>query len=287
MRLTVRHETAYAYDKPARRVIESLRLTPRGHNGQFVVNWRIDVDKDCRLQRTIDAFGNTLHNFTVEGPLTGLVVTASGSVETQDTSGVLSGQIERFPPAVFLRETRLTVADAAVRDFAVAVRGNAQNPLDAMHRLMGAISDRLVFDADTTGPGTGASEAFAIGHGVCQDFAHIFIAAARHIDVPARYVSGYFYRNDAENVQPAGHAWAEALVDGLGWVGFDPANGQSPTDAYVRVAVGLDALGAAPIRGAQSGGDGERLTVTVAIANGAAAPGGRGKVSQRQSQSQS
>src|SRR6476660_6451458 len=104
MRLAIRHETAYAYAVPARRAIEAIRLTPRGHNGQFIVNWRIDVDKDCRLQRTADAFGNIVHSFTVEGPLSGLAIVAAGSIETQDTKGVLTGHVERFPPAVFLRE---------------------------------------------------------------------------------------------------------------------------------------------------------------------------------------
>jgi transglutaminase-like putative cysteine protease len=286
MRLTIRHETAYTYATPARRAIETLRLTPRGHNGQFVVSWRIDIDKDCRLQRSADPFGNTLHTFTVEGPLDGLVIVASGSIETQDTSGVLTGQIERFPPQVFLRETDLTVADSAIRGFADSVRANSGDSLlEVMHALTEGVHDRLIYDADATGSGTGAAEAFALGHGVCQDFAHIFIAAARHINVPARYVSGYFYRRDGQNVQTAGHAWAEALIPGLGWVGFDPANGMSPTDAYVRVAVGLDALGASPVRGANYGGGAETMAVTVSIADGAGERKTRAGQWQRQSQS--
>jgi transglutaminase-like putative cysteine protease len=286
MRLTIRHETAYRYAKPARRAIETLRLTPRGHNGQFVVSWRIDVDKDCRLQRATDPFGNTLHSFTVEGPLTGLVIVASGSIETQDMNGVLSGQIERFPPEVFMRETQLTAPDVTIRDFADAVRANAgDNPLDVLHALMGSIRDRLLYDEDATGAGTGASEAFTLGHGVCQDFAHIFIAAARHLEVPARYVSGYLYRPDAQQAEAAGHAWAEALVPRLGWVGFDPTNGISPTDAYVRVAVGLDALGAAPVRGAHYGGEGETLTVTVGVSDSSGSGRNGRRQAQRQTQS--
>jgi transglutaminase-like putative cysteine protease len=285
MRLTIRHETAYAYRKPARHAIETLRLTPRGFNGQFVVRWRVDVDKDCRLQRAIDPFGNTLHTFTVEGPVAGLAIVAAGSIETQNTGGVLSGQIERLPPEVFLRETRLTAADDPIRDFARAVDGNGQSRLDVMHRLMTGIRERLIYDPGVTGAGTGAAEAFALGHGVCQDFAHIFIAAARHIDVPARYVSGYLYRGEGANVDEAGHAWAEALIDGLGWVGFDPANDTCPTDAYVRVAVGLDALGAAPIRGAHAGGEGETMTVTVSVTDGEAERRTRSGQAQRQTQS--
>src|SRR5262249_60583923 len=91
--------------------------------------------------------------------------------------------------------------------------------------------------------------AFALKRGVCQDLTHIFIAAARAIGFPARYVSGYLHRADGVVHQEAGHAWAEAHVSGLGWVAFDPANGICATDAHIRVAAGLDYLGAAPVRG--------------------------------------
>ena len=100
-------------------------------------------------------------------------------------------------------------------------------------------------------------KSFAIKRGVCQDLTHIFIACARSLGIPARYVCGYFFRADGVVEQSAGHAWAEAFVDGLGWVAFDPANRISATDAHLRVAVGLDYLSAAPIRGTRYGGGDE------------------------------
>ena len=266
MRLAVRHETIYRYTSPAKRAIEVLRLQPRGHNGQFVANWRIDVSADCHLEQTHDAFGNSVHTFSVDGPLSELAIVAEGSVETVDTAGVLSGEIERFPPVLYLRNTALTTADSAVRDFA---RGVVARPdtdrLDLMHALMDGIRERMRFEVDATNPGTSAAEAFALGHGVCQDFAHVFIAACRHIGVPARYAGGYLLQTTDTGTQSAGHAWAEALIDDFGWVGFDPANGISPTDAYVRVAIGLDYLGAAPVRGTVFGGSGETLAVSVSV----------------------
>jgi transglutaminase-like putative cysteine protease len=271
MRLHIRHETTYTYETPAKRAVESLRLTPRGHDGQFVVNWRIDVDHDVRLAHATDPFGNLVHSFTVEGPLDSLSIVAEGNVETQDTSGTLSGQIERFPPVIFLRDTALTASDAPIRAFADDVAGQANGErLDLLHALTVAVKERMHFDVDATDTGTSAIEAFGLRHGVCQDFAHIFIAAARHLGMPARYASGYLLRADTVT-QLAGHAWAEALVDGLGWVGFDPTNGISPTEAYVRLAVGLDYLSAAPVRGVVYGGSGEKLSVRIDIT-----PAGRG-----------
>lgn len=273
MRLRIRHETAYAYATPARRAIEVLRLTPRGHDGQFVVDWRIDIDHDCRLDAATDAFGNVVHSFTLEGPIEALTIVAEGRVETSDTSGLVTGQVERFPPVVFLRDTPLTASDAAIRDFARDVAGRTTDQIRLLHAIMAGIRGHLRFEIDATDTGTSAVEAFALGHGVCQDFAHIFIAAARHLGIPARYVSGYMRRVDGKNDQSAGHAWAEALVPDLGWIGFDPANGISPTEAYVRLAVGLDYLGAAPIRGVRFGGTGETLSVRVVVED--AGRGGR------------
>jgi transglutaminase-like putative cysteine protease len=123
----------------------------------------------------------------------------------------------------------------------------------------------MTFDVTPTQTSTTAAEAFALKRGVCQDLTHVFIATARHLGVPARYVGGYFHRADGVTQQDAGHAWAEAHVPALGWIGFDPANGICTTQAHVRVAVGLDYLGAAPVRGARRGGGTESLTVNVLV----------------------
>ena len=265
MRLRIEHVSTYRYATPASRVVQNLRLTPRGHDGQFVANWRIDVDRDCLLDATTDPFGNTLHSFAVEGPLDSLTITAIGDVETQDLEGVLHGQVEPLPTGVFLRDTSLTAADPAIRELATTnVAAAEHDQIRFLHALMLAIRERLRFDVDAPYSGIGAGEALAHGHGTCQDFAHVFCAAARHIDIPARYVTGYLYRPDHPEVE-LGHAWAEAFVRDLGWIGFDPANGICPTDTHVRLAVGLDHLGAAPVRGARYGGSDETLSVRVRV----------------------
>ena len=126
-------------------------------------------------------------------------------------------------------------------------------------------AEHVTFDEDPTNSGTSAAEAFALKRGVCQDYAHIFIACARTGGVPARFVAGHFLRSDGMVQQQAGHAWAEAFVPDLGWVGFDAANGICTTDAHARIAIGLDYLGAAPVRGTRYGGGAETLTVAVKV----------------------
>jgi transglutaminase-like putative cysteine protease len=266
MRIRISHETAYRYDTPATGAIQVLRLTPRNHEGQYVTDWRIDVSQECRLDAHEDAFGNFTHTFTAAGPFTELSVLVEGEVEISDTHGVVRGAIERFPPAFFLRDTALTAADAAVADCARAVREEAgDDTLGVLHALMERLHRDIVYDTEPTHAATSAGEAFALRRGVCQDHAHIFIAAARSLGIPARYAGGYFHRADGLVQQEAGHAWAEAFVAELGWTGFDPANGICPTDQHVRVAVGLDYLGAAPVRGSRYGGGAEALNVVVHV----------------------
>jgi len=127
------------------------------------------------------------------------------------------------------------------------------------------INEHMTFDEDPTNSGTSAIEAFGLKRGVCQDYAHIFIACARSAGIPARFVAGHFLRSDGMVNQQAGHAWAEAFVLDLGWIGFDPANGICTTDAHARVAIGLDYLGAAPVRGTRYGGGTETLSVAVKV----------------------
>ena len=266
MRIRVSHETVYHYDAPPKGVIQTLRLTPRNHDGQYVVGWRIEASSDCRLDAQEDAFGNITHTFSADGPLETLRLFVEGEVETQDSHGVMRGTIEHFPPSLFLRTTPLTAPDAAIAEFAREVAaGGGADPLGLLHALPARLNGEIAFDTDPTHAATTAAEAFALKRGVCQDLTHVFITAAREIGFPARYISGYFHRLDGVVRQEAGHAWAEAHVPDLGWVAFDPANGICATDAYVRVAVGLDYLGAAPVRGTRYGGGAERLTVAVVV----------------------
>ncbi len=273
MRIHIQHRTAYTYDPPAKSVAQILRMTPRSDVSQRIFAWRTNVDLECRLDAREDAFGNILHNFSLDGPISRLVITAEGDVETFDNAGMLSGAVERVPIEVFLRHTPLTHIDPNLREFAHQASQGEIGSLAQTHALMSHIHEKITFDAAPTDSGTTAGEALEIGRGVCQDFAHIFIACARCLGIPARYVSGYFLRTDGVTEQQAGHAWAEAWVDGLGWAGFDPANCICPHEQHVRVAIGLDYLGAAPVRGTRTGGGKESLDVRVRVLSPQRKPG--------------
>jgi len=266
MRIRVAHSMVYRYEPPTTGVIQVLRLTPRNHVGQYVEYWRIDVTPDVRLAAHEDAFGNITHALTLDGPIEELRVEVDGAVETQNTDGVVRGTLERFPTNLFLRDTAMTQADAAIRSFAQEARAaNDGNTLAELHGLLDRVHTRIACETDAARSLTNSAQAFATKRGTVGDIAHIFIGAARSLGIPARYVAGYLRRERDPEEHHHGHAWAEAHVPDLGWVAFDPTEGLCPTDAHVRVAIGLDALGAAPVRGMRYGSAAETTAVAIKV----------------------
>lgn len=287
MRLSVHYTTSYLYAQPARRVIQLLRLTPHSYPGQHVLDWRIDVGVDARLRESRDGYGNLTHMLYIDKPVEELKVVVTGNVITEDRAGVVERIPGDLPPQVFLRPTPLTEPGRPLADLAAALEAQGGTALDMMHRLTAAIHGRMTFDTGKTEADTKAIDAFAAGHGVCQDFTHIFLAVARLLGIPARYVSGHLFRRDGKIEQEAGHAWAEAWIEHLGWVAFDPSNGICADDAYVRIASGLDYRGAAPVAGARRGGGSEQLAVAVQVRQARGQSQRRSKGRQSQSQGQS
>lgn len=264
MRIRIVHDTHYTYGSPVKSAIQLLRLTPRNHEGQFIARWKVDIDGEARIVRREDCYGNITHSLNIDGPVDQIGIRVTGEVETEDQAGLVRGTVERFPPGLFLRQTQLTTPHPALSDFAASATAGPTQTLDKLHALMHALHELISFDTTATHVLTTAADAFQAGHGVCQDFAHIFCTAARSLGIPARYVSGYLMRPDTV-VQEASHAWAEAHVAGLGWVSFDAANAICATDLYVRIAVGLDYLEAAPVRGSYYGAAEESLRVNLTI----------------------
>ena len=264
MHLRIESATTYSYDRPPRRSTQYLRLTPQSGPGQTVGDWQISAPG--ALTAWTDMFGNCCHTLSVERPGPALEIRVAGTVQTRDTAGVQTPTpADALPEAVYLRNTGYARADAALAAWTEERRAAcAADRLDGLHTLMTAIHAEVAYDEAATTVLTTASEAFANRRGVCQDHAHILIAAARSLGIPARYVSGYLWTGAANEVSggetfSASHAWAECRVEGLGWVSFDAANGVCAGDAYVQVAVGFDYATACPVRGVRTGGGTEHM----------------------------
>ena len=263
MRLSVDHSTRYRFSAPQGRVVQMLRLTPSDSHDQTVASWRIDVDCDARLRSGRDGFGNATTMLYAEGPLNEIEIAVAGAVVTSHSDGVLHGVQEPLPPALFLRTTPATQADEAITAFAHDMASDAARAIERLHRINVGLHARFEVARERPEPGLSAADAFTRAQATPRDMAQMFVAAARALGSPARYVSGYSL--DAEDHRPAPHGWAEAHVDGIGWIGFDPCLGLSPEERHVRVAAALDAGGAAPVAGSRLGEGGEVLDVDVSV----------------------
>ncbi|MHB0951833.1 MAG: transglutaminase family protein [Allorhizobium sp.] len=262
MRLKVTHTTEYRYEQPVQYSLQRLRLTPLNTPGQNVLSWNIAVDGATVEAGFNDQFGNHVHLVATEGDSCRVHIVASGEVETEDRAGVFGSHLGYCPLWLYLRDTPRTKAGKLTRELARSLSGD--NDLERMHALMAAIHGTVNYLQGLTGTETTAEQALEAGHGVCQDHAHILIAAARVMGIPARYISGYLVMEGQEE-QAATHAWAEVHLPSLGWVGFDAANNVCPDDRYVRLASGLCYADAAPVSGMRIGHAGEDLAVAVTV----------------------
>lgn len=262
MRLSIDHRTTYRFTVPQGRIVQLLRMTPRNTYDQTVAEWHISIDCDARLRDHRDGFGNITTMLYAEGPIERIEIAVMGEVVTSHSDGVLHGTVEPLPPPLFLRETPMTVGEGELADFARMHLGG-RVPLAGLHAMNAALRARFALSGARPEAGLSASDAFTREKVTPRDLAQMFIAGARLMDIPARYISGYCDLQDSRRATP--HGWAEAYVEGLGWVGFDPALGLSPQEHHVRVAVALDATGAAPVAGSRLGEGEESLDVELSV----------------------
>lgn len=279
MHLHISHETVYDYDAPVARSTQYLRLTPRAGRGLRVLHWHLELPAPASACK--DAFGNTMHVLSLDGPRRDIVLRAVGEVDTSDAPPTPDPEDE-LPAPLFLRDSPLTRADDQLRQFAASFADAATaDAHGALLALMAALGERMPYVRGYTDAATPAAQAFATGHGVCQDHAQVFVCCARLLGLPARYVSGYL-ATDFEHV--ASHAWAEVRLpdaaptaaDGRdashgmagGWLGYDISNQCLADGRYVKLAIGADYLDACPVRGVRTGGGLETMRAEVLVKPG-------------------
>ena len=263
MKLKISHTTRYSYDAPVFYGLQQVRLTPASTRQQTVLNWNVEISGGKKELSFQDQYQNETLLVQANAGTTEVSVRVSGEVETHSSDGILGKVYGNAPLWHFAQSTPRTTAGTGIRKLVRSVRSGG-NALDDLHELSKAILATVPYGQAETFADTTAEQALTAGGGVCQDHAQIFVAAARTAGIPARYVSGYLMMNDQVD-QDASHAWAEAHVDGLGWVGFDVSNGISPDERYVRIATGLDSRDAAPITGVRLGAAAESMIVSLQI----------------------
>lgn len=264
MRFEIIHNTNYHYEDPVSYLIQLLRLTPRSDAGQNVIQWHISAP--TRLHAQVDAFGNHTHILTMSQPLNQLLIEVRGTVEINEDASSNRRSVNNNPvsPLIFTQTTRYTTADAQLNDFAQGfAQSNSMLSENNALRLMQAVHDRITYVSGATTVQTTAPQAFAQAQGVCQDQAHVFLAAARAIGVPARYVSGYLNTGDVGHL--ASHAWVDVYTDRHEWLSLDITHNCVTDGRHCRLAIGRDYDSAAPVRGSRMGGGFESLNAYVHV----------------------
>src|SRR3984957_11932280 len=264
MQMHIRHETRYRYERPVKYSVQSLRLTPRREPSQRALAWSITAP-GRRLEQ-VDAFGNISHLLTIEEPLREIQIVVRGVVETVDTEGRQDDG--PLSPLAYLAPTQLTAPNDELRAFAHDALHSVSDPCARAQALAEAVLGAVRYKSGTSDVRDSAAIAFRSGVGVCQDHAHVYIASARAVGIPARYVSGYIYTGDTNDA--ASHAWVDVwLGSEIGWLSMDVTHKRPAARTYCRLAVGRDYLDAAPVRGVRHGGGGEKMETNVLVAESA------------------
>ena len=278
MYYTIRHTTRFRYSAPINESNMEVRIQPRSEGNQYCLDFQLHTSPRAHIMNYRGEFGNRVHHFDIPNSHNQLTITAQALVDVTapsplpealtpqawDELDALTGSDDYWDtlmPSRFANPSELLYELAHELD----VR-RRDDPLTVLRDLNSAIYRTFEYSPKTTRVDSPIDEALSLRKGVCQDLAHIMITLARHLQIPCRYVSGYLYRGEGRSTGEATHAWVEAYLPDLGWVGFDPTNNTVTDERHVRVAIGRDYADVPPTRGVFRGKAESELAVTVRIA---------------------
>ena len=289
---TIRHLTKFRYSGPVSESIMELRMQPRTEAMQRCLNFQLSVYPRTRVASYRDYLGNSVHHFNVPGQHRQLLIVAealgdvrpapelparlNGNAWDEMDAMISAGDYwEMLTPSHFARPCKELTEYADATVFGNREAAREQDPLELLLAINSSLYESIAYVPRSTSVDSPIEHALRERKGVCQDYAHIMITLVRHLGIPARYVSGYLFHRGGEltrSAEGATHAWVEALLPGLGWVGFDPTNNVLVNDRHVRTAVGRDYADVPPSRGVYKGSVKSELTVRVRVAPSDAPP---------------
>lgn len=275
--MAVKHRTVFHYAGPVWNNVNTLHLEPRTFPFQKTLGAFIKVIPATRLRRFEDLFQNATHHFELANQHTKLEVESTLKVHNLSLiisdEGFSSGMEKYDDPLAqeniwqYLQESRWVSIHPEIWRQALDLTFDKAAVYDKATAIMRWITAEFIYEAGITDVNTHLEQAFAMKKGVCQDFSHVMIGMCRSIGVPARYASGYLYNGPRDTLigAQASHAWCEVYLPGMGWIGFDPTNGNLADERYVKIAVGRDYEDVAPIRGTYNGSAHCRMEVEVMV----------------------
>ena len=283
----ISHDTTFDYAQPVSVSHQLLRLAPRESPRQTPQYSRLIVEPAPVMRKTrSDFFGNEITYLTVQAPHARLTIRSASRVDVQpvDVALLNLGPCWEDVAAALEAPTNKAALEASqyafvspyvdIDDDVAAFARETFTPrkafLPAVMELTAKIYHEFVYEGGVTDVWTPVSEVLAKRRGVCQDFAHLEIAALRSLGLPARYMSGYLLTHPAEGKErmvgaDASHAWVSVWCGDFGWVEFDPTNNMMPSDEHIALAWGRDYGDVSPTTGIIVGGGAHTVVVAVGV----------------------
>ena len=261
MKIKIAHSTTYKYSSTVPRLIQCLKLYPSVCHNQEILEWETSSSSGKIVESHIDGLGHRVQNIFINNFSGQHRITSKGILKTKDLSGIVKGLKEKVNPLCFLRDTDLTKPCEKIDKISNEANKNNKNLIEFAHKLNLVVSNSINYVSGSTTISTSSKDALKQKKGVCQDFAHILISAARFNNLPARYINGFLLdeKNSGENTT---HAWVEIFVNDLGWIAFDPSHKKCIDDKYIRISTGFDFEDASTIKGVKTNYNGDEFLDT-------------------------
>ncbi len=278
----IRHFTSYRYSRAVWQSMMEVRMHPRSEGNQRCFVFQLSVNPRARIFGYSDSYGNLVHHFDLPARHSQLTIISDALVNIEAQAPIpdtipyrawqeLEELIERkdywdmLMPSYFARSS--PPLEQLAEEIGVNER-KQRSPLAFLQDINSGIYHTFSYVKKSTAVNSPIEDALRSRQGVCQDFAHIMIALVRNARIPCRYVSGYLYHGAGDGhpvADGATHAWVEALLPGLGWVGFDPTINRLASEQHIRTATGRDYADVPPTMGVMKGKADTQLQVRVRV----------------------
>ncbi len=271
MLLRIQHETKLSYSEPVAETVFEVRTAPPSDEEQTNLGFHLRINPPAPVTLYRDGFGNRVDLFNILAPYRELLIRATSIVRTHRDPNP-AGRLQRpFDPSCedyqgletieFLQSSPLVRPSSELEGFLASVGRPEGRLVDVVERLSEHVRMALIYEKKVTTARTPVAESLRLGRGVCQDFAHLYLAACRGVGLPARYISGYVHQEG----EVATHAWCQVWSGPGGWVDVDPTRGVFADDDYIKIAVGRDYSDVPPNRGVWKGRADETIAVSVKV----------------------
>ncbi|GAB4360160.1 MAG: transglutaminase family protein [Bryobacter sp.] len=279
----IQHQTRFAYEFPITESLMELRMQPRSEGTQRCHSFLVKVNPRARVLSYRDHLGNHVHHFNVAARHDEMLIVTEAMVETSEPEEIperletntwheLDHIVASEDHWEFLLASDFARPTPLLEKLAAEIGvDRSLDPLSAVHQLNNALFEKFEYVPKHTSVNSPIDHALEDRKGVCQDYAHILTALIRGLGIPCRYVSGYVYRGDdptGATRESTSHAWVEALLPRLGWVGLDPTNAMFASERHIRTAIGRDYADVPPTKGVFRGNAQSDLNVLVRVTRG-------------------